>query len=320
MTEANLEVMTNEPQVPVDISDEQMDKFFASGGKEGLEPSSAEPEVEAPVEQVPAATEEQPLVEPTQPQIEASEKKERMVDYGALHEERERRKEISAELQEYRERTRKMEEAIQKLVEIQTPGVKEPSFDEDPLEAARLKIERLEQWTKQQQQLAEQQAAYQAQMARQQQFLGKYSQDAQSFMQQAPDFQDAYKHLVNSRLNEYKAAGYDNDMANRLLLEDEMAIAAKAYQDGVNPAMRMYELAKVRGYQKAAAQSTVAPMTAPVNNSAAKIAELEKTIQASKSLGESGGRVDKGLSAEALLEMDDEDFIKNWDKVMKKSA
>jgi hypothetical protein len=318
MTDTNLEVLNNQPEIPTDISDEQMDKFFASGGKEGLEPSSMEPETAEVVEEVKeeAVAEEQPLVEPTQPVVEASEQKEKVVPYGALHEERERRKELQQEVQEYRERTRKIEEAMQKLIEIQTPGMKEPTFEEDPLEAARIKIERLEQYTKQQQAQAEQQAQYQAQVAKQQQFLGKYHQDAQDFMKAAPDFQDAYKHLVNSRLNEYKASGYDDGMANRLLLEDEMAIAGKAYQDGVNPAQRIYEIAKLRGYQKVAAP--VAPVTQ--NTDSDKLAQLEKTIQASKSLGSSGGRVDKGLNPEALLEMDDEDFMKNWDKVMRKAS
>ena len=33
-----------------------------------------------------------------------------------------------------------------------------------------------------------------------------------------------------------------------LLIEDEMGIVAKAYQDKVNPAERIYKLAKARGF------------------------------------------------------------------------
>lgn len=299
MTDTNIEI-SNDVSTP-HISDEQLDKFFESGGEEELEPSNHEP-----------VAEETPLIEPVATPESLALKEQAENNYKAMaHEERLRRQEVQHELQESRLRMQKMEEAFQKFV---NPPLPEPSFDENPLEALRVKTERIEQLTQQQQHIAQQRAMQEQQAQRQNQFLNQYHQDAAAFAQQTTDFQDAYIHLVSSRINEYKAAGYDDKQAGQLLIEDEVAIASKAYADGVNPAQRMYEIAKLRGYNKPVA---VAPVAAPNPSNIEKFNELEKASLASRSLSGTGagGKVDKGLTLETLAEMDDEEFDKNWAKL-----
>jgi hypothetical protein len=293
----------------VELSDAQMDRYFETKGETSLGEDSAESNVSESVSQKAAETQE---VRETGQKSQVVAEKEKFVPYGALHEEREKRKELQRSQQESQERIRQMEARFQQVVErISQPQVAEPTFDEDPLTALRNENEKIKRHLYQQSQSEQQRYAMEEQQRRFVTFQSQYENSAREYIKEQPDFMDAYHQLAKGRLDEFQAAGYTKDQANQLLIEDEAAIVARAYQDGVNPAERMYALARARGYSPKAAQL----VSQQANQ---RLEEVERGLEASKSVSQAGGgRADKGLTLEALVEMDDEEFDKNWTKTMR---
>lgn len=289
------------------IDDSAVDKFFETGGNELPVNETTEQETTA------NADAEKTQQEVTQEPAEQQQKPEKVVPYDALHQERQRRKELAAQVKAHEEKMRKMEETFQRFVQqSQQPQEKAPSYDENPLEALRHEQEQLKKYiadhnaylTKQHQTFESQQ--------RQQQFANQYQQSALEYLKDKPDFSDAYTYLVQTRGQEYIAAGYDLNQAKQLLHEDEMAIAAKAFQDGVNPAERMYNLAVTRGYKK------VEPVKENTQQAERKIEQMQQGLKQSKSLSNVGGKQEFNLTLESLVDMDDEDFSKYWDKIVRR--
>lgn len=297
--EQETEVLPN-----MDVNEAQLDKFFETGG-------------ELPAEEV--TQEEAPAVEndsqPEEPQAvsEAKDKTDKVVPYGALHEERERRKELQRTVADEQARVRKLEEAFQKVLERQNSNpAPVPNYEDDPTEALRVKTEQLErtlqnhnQTLTQQQQQAENQRQYG-------EFVDRYAASAQAYKAENPEFAPAYNHLMQTRLDELIAMGYNQAEAVNIRTQDEIAIAAKAYADGVNPGERLYALAKMRGFSQAQPQAQ-----APIADAAQKLDQLEKGLNASKSLSNASGQATTELTLEALASMEDADFDKAWEKVMK---
>lgn len=231
---------------------------------------------------------------------------------NAMQEERERRKELQRQNQDMQNRLQQMEGRFQMVLERLNPQltqqqqVQEPSFDEDPIGAIKYEQERMKQYL-QAIDATEKQKAY---IAQEQQvfnnFLNKYHEDAMSFAKGNNDFKDAYSHLIQSRMDEYKAAGYSQKEAASLINEDEMAIALKAYQDGVNPAQRVYELARIRGYQKRSSEGQK------------QMQQFENLKNGSMSLNNTGSSVNSNskITLETLAHMNDKDFEKHWESVL----
>jgi hypothetical protein len=294
-----VDVSTNE----VEFTDEQVDKYFESRG--AVAPD-VQPETQAQPEKKEEKQEEK--------EVEVKEKIEKVVPYGALHEEREKRKELQRELQANAEKTRRLEEAWERLQAQGLPAAKEsPNFNDDPIEALRHEQEELKKRTDATNEYLRQQN-HQAQMQQaQMEFVNKYAQSANAYKQENPDFQPAYGFLVESTKAELRAAGYNEDEVARALVIREAEVVAKAYQDGVNPAERIYNLAKSRGYFK----STTAP-SQDVSNAQQKLEATKKGMELSKSLD--GGVPPSGkMTLEQLASLDDdEEFLKEFKKMHKR--
>ena len=314
MTEQNASVADVTAEVQ---NDEEFDNLFKENVEEVAEEQTT-PAKEQPAED---KTAEVQNVQDT-PKPQESQQKEKFVPYEAMHEERMRRKEIQQELQEIRNRNQSLEQNFQRVMERvnQSQQPRPPTFDEDPLNALRFENERIKQHLHQQQ-LIEQRRAEEANFfSRQQQFVNRYQQDAMDFAAaNAPDFKEAYNFLTQSRLNEYKEAGYSSQQANQLLIEDEMAIASKAYSDQVNPAERIYKLAKARGYKQAPPEQK--PEDKKLENIEQKLDQIEKGVKASKTLNNVGGKRDFSqmtLDQVSQLSEDElDEFVSNkkqWDK------
>jgi hypothetical protein len=301
---------TESANINAEISDEKFDKYFESEGKEGIE--------EAP-------SKEQESVEETQKQGE--EKEESATDVNKLmkevenykgmgHEERKRRKEVERELQETNYKLNRMNEILQNVQAAQQQQQNEPDFDSNPLEALRIKQERLEQMQYQQYKTEEHRQQEFQQQQQLQAFRSKYQIDLESFYRENPDFKEACDHLRSHKIKEYQHAGYSPEQIQRLITEDELSVASKSYQDGVNPAERLYKWAQHLGYQNNQKNKT------QQNSVESKIKTIEKGIQASRSLSNTPGKSIKNeLSVEALLSMDDDEFKQitdaQWDKFVK---
>lgn len=269
-----------------DPTDKEIAEYFDNKGEV--------PEVETPNLEAEAKEAVEP--EPVKEQVKT-------VPHQALHEERERRKELARQLEETQAKQRLMEERFAKfLEEKQAPP---PNVDENPVEYLKYTEKQLRE---QQERLAQEFEAQRVQREQESQwnnFVTAYRNQAQQFAEQTPDFDAAYQHALKTRIAEFVAGGVDEATAKTWATQEETAIVQRAFQDGVNPAERIYNMAKARGYTP----------KAQADNSA-KMETLIKGTQ-SKSLAGVGGQSPAPMSLEALAEMDDAEFEKHFEKIMK---
>jgi len=278
------------------VTDAEVDKYFDSKGEdvpeamlEEAEPSSIEPGTQ---------------VEPVQPIQQAEPETDIKQVKAAMHEERERRKEYQRRLEEQGHELYQVKSQYQQIMERiqQAQAPQPPSFDEDPLGAMAHQLEKQRQAIEYQQAVETHRMQEQQQMQRMQAFQDTYKNTAIQYANQQKDFGDAYKYLIDHRFNELKKYGWDDQTAQRLMLEDEMAIVSNAFQSGLNPAQQLYEAAKFRGY----------PGKAPQGTAQDKIRDHAKAKESAVSLSNtpSSSRSSEGLTAEAILAMDDAEFDK----------
>lgn len=301
------------------ISDKEMNAYFESGGEEMpsalADAPSSDAIIEPEVKEVMASSQEKPAdnleaieVEPNEAEIKS---------YKAMaHEEREKRKEIARHVQQMKEENEQLKNTFQKILakaqeqqELEQQA-KQPSFEDDPLAALKFENDKIKNNLADIQKFNDAQAQNNEMHSKQTQFMNAYRQKVTEFSNTTPDFKDAYNHLLQSRLAEHEAAGFSKEQAAQMLHEDEAAIVATALSQNVNPGERIYNLAKLRGYQgKAADQS---------NNNQQKMDALEKGLRASKSIGSVGSSSDERMSLEDIANMNDSDFAKvDWNKVLK---
>lgn len=215
-----------------------------------------------------------------------------------------KRKELKEALDATNRKAQEMEQIVSQLKESMTrpapaPEPKEvvPDADEDPLAYQQYKINKLERSLEEHNAYLRQQHDMQQRNSQQQAFMNTYRASAQEFAAKTPEFSEAYKFLLGARMAEHKAAGYSDQEAQSLLVEEEMSIVAKAYADKVNPAERIYNVAKNRGYS--AANSKAAPAKK-------SLSDIKRGMANSKSLKSGGGELPG--SAPGLDEIDGMDF------------
>jgi hypothetical protein len=131
--------------------------------------------------------------------------------------------------------------------------------------------------------------------------------DQTSGIEPHPDFNEAVKHLQNTHKAELRAAGYDANEIQQIMTARAQSVAVKALQQGKSPAERVYELAKLAGYKRAA--------PAKQETEAEKIARQAKSQEkAGKTISSlPGGESKGGLTADSLANMDPMAFKKLWD-------
>lgn len=261
-----------------EVSKEQSDAFFESGGEkvpEAVVEQKSEPELEVKPE---------PVVEEKKPD-------DRHVPLAALHEERLKRKDLQSKVE-------RMEQTFQQLVQsVQQPSAPAPTFDDDPIQNLKNENDAIKQHL--QQQIEQNNVAQ-----NRQNLVNTYRSHAAEFTKTTPDFNDAYSFISQQRQAEYEAAGYSPQDAASMLIQDEMAIVYKALQDEVNPAERVYNLAKVRGYKGKSVVETT------------KMEIAEKGIKAGKSLSSASGVADGEVTLESLAELPTDEFNKAWKKMI----
>lgn len=274
-----------------------------------------------------AATAEVTTVEPEAPE-------QKKVPLAALHEERERRKELSAKLEEsdrrhtadmakLQERTNIILQSLQQAMEppkgsddplfIQqfmaaNPGVsretaEEAFLNEEPNNYLKWRQDRLQ---KEHGELVQRAHKQDQQIKAQQEFgnfVAAYQTQATEFTTATPDFKDAYGWLMQHRDKELVTLGFKDPVQRRQIMQsEEVGIVEQAFRDQINPAQRLYDIAKFRGYK----------MTEPAKpGTPAAQANLDKERKAeaaSKSLGSVPGSPSTKLTAEVLLNMSDEEF------------
>ena len=244
------------------------------------------------------------------------EKKETMVPHGALHEEREKRKQLAAELkaakEEQAEYRRKLEERISKL---QNPPQKVPTFEEDPATNLRHEVHSVRQEIEPVKQIIGQfqQSQQHAQVVNE--ITARTVTAETEFAKTTPDYVEAVN-FMKARVDANLQAMGIEDPAQRLMIiqQQSLGIAQKALSLGKNPAAVAYDMAKNYGYQ--GKQKPEDPEK--------KIETIEKGQKATPSMP-SGGKKESPLSLTALEAMDDDEFNKiiddpvQWRKLISQS-
>ena len=149
-----------------------------------------------------------------------------------------------------------------------------------------------------------------------------YQSDVQTFRQSAPDFMDAYQHLVKGRLAELELQGVKDPLKRKAVIEaEETQIVTQALQNGQSPAQLIYGIAKARGYAAKPAAPASAPAAtpaAPTNAAVEKIKALQTGQAAAQTLSNVGGQAAPSLTYETLARMNQSDFDAAVDQMTEK--
>lgn len=266
-------------------------------------------------QEAPETEQEQPQAADAPEQAEQQPEAPKVVPLAALHEERNRRKELAAELarerQEREALARRVEERLQAMQEAQKPPV--PAFEENPAEHLRAKVEEAERIARM---TAQQQAAWlqqQQQAQIEQQIAQRVVADEAEFMAEKPDYNDAVQYLHKSRVGELMTQyGLPEAAAIRQSAGELKEAAFVFTQRGMSPAQTAYQIAVQKGYTPKQAQQAA--------DAATKFQTQAAGVKAAKSLG-TGGATRTTMTAQQLLAMSDEEFAEatkgdNWRKVM----
>lgn len=293
-----------------------------------------EPELQLDPAPAPEAKEDAPAAQAApkadaQPDIDPETGKQRKVDYGAFHAERQKRQTTEAELQKAREELAKFNgrfETLQQLAQqtkapAQTQEVTVPDVNVDPVghfkalyEQSQNKINDLDRWRQTQE-------GERTAMNNVQQLTRIALGHEAEFAKKTPDYQDAAAYVRQMRDQELDYMGYkDPAVRQQIIQQDALQIAAQALQGNLNAAEVVYNIAKSRGYAAKAPAPAAPPAPAEPSADAKKIATVAKGQAASQSLGQVNGSSVPETSVQALLQMSDTDFEAatkgdNWRKL-----
>jgi hypothetical protein len=256
----------------------------------------------------------------------------KMVDIRSLHEERARAKEYRDQLAEERRRMQLLEERTNLLLQRvyaqpqQQQGPAEPAkppiptLQEDPVNHILARLDETQQQVKQYGQGSQEQqqaiAQYQQQAQQLQNFVARAQALENEFKAEKPDYEDAFTHLNKQRANELSKIGVrDPAERMRIIQQQNLAIADIAMQNGQNPAQVLYELAQDRGYAPGGSvPSSVGGQSAdPGQDQKAAGQRLEQIAagqQQARSIGNMRGTAPPPMTAQRLLEMDGDEFLK----------
>ena len=286
--------MTGQAAADANVAAEE--KFFATGGADvpvdtveetAIDTSDVDPPAEEPAKAEPAKDDD---------------KAKRMVPHGALHEERERRKQAE-------KRAERVEELFQRFMaergqpKTEEKGPEIPAFDQDPANHLRVKQETAEQ------RLArlENERQAEAKINRLRQHVGAIEAE---FAAKAPDDQDAVKFLQARKVAQYERSGMSRAEAVQAVANDAMMFTHAVLQRGLNPAEQAYELARDWGY-------TAKQPDKPKPEE--KLETIRKGQEAAKG-GGGGSAPEAPASLKSLADMDpsDPNFDKEWDRLMRR--
>ena len=269
---------------------------------EEVAPEAAETTQEAPKAEAEGETKEEETKAPEKPP-------KGFVPQGALHEERAKRKQAAQEVERIRYEQEQYRQTVEnRLAQMQNAWQQQnqpkvPAYEEDPVtnlkhvadstqeQLAQIQAYQQHEWNKQQ--------AYAAQQQNKERLERAVAEDVREFVEQAPDYLEAYQDLKQKRFKQYSALGYPPEQALQIVNQEEYQLAATAFQNGRSPAQAVYEMALAYGYTKKEAVKA--------SENAQKMETLQKGVKAASSLG-SGGAPTGKVTVDAIAQMDDEEF------------
>lgn len=144
-------------------------------------------------------------------------------------------------------------------------------------------------------------------------FIDTVNSQVSTFKTTHADYDDAYNHLVKTRVADFVDRGMNATQAREAVGKEEMEIAARAVQNGKNPADIAYNMAKRYGYV-----AKVAAKVEPEN----KLDTIRKGIESTKDVESEAGKEE--LSLANLREADDKQLdrlVRNdWDGIFGKKS
>jgi hypothetical protein len=268
------------------------------------EPSTEEQEANtepAASEEAPEASQEAESAEEALEQQEEApqERQQSTVPHGALHQERERRKAVEAQLQTQQEQINQL------LARIQVPQDAEqeqapPDLNADPVEFFKHELDTL----KQEQAEAQERFEERQQIEQAQQFEQSYINELTTRGQSDPEFQGAIDYLFETTVANYKSQGATDEEAKQLTMRDAYSIAANAHNNGWDIGKQFYGFAFSNGYKPQAQED-------PAPDLDQKLETIQKGQEKNKTLSGKGGGAPEPMSLEKLVNMSDDDF-KRW--------
>lgn len=265
-----------------------MEAMKADTGPE-IAPAEAVDVPETPAE-TPAPVAETPASEPDKPPPG-------MVPQGALHQERERRKETERQFQELQRQFAEIQAKLNPPPEIVVP---DPVLQPEAFK--QFQIDQIKQRAAEKAE-ADRQAQEQAQ---EQQIMARVNQDVQQFRAATPDYDQAFQHAVKVRREELAFYGNSPEQIDQQIEVDVRAIVQQAYTQGKNPGELFYGYAKMRGYSPAQAARDPVPAQAAAQVNA--LAEAQRQTQSMATAG--GPSSDGGVTIETLAKMSEAQLAK----------
>ncbi|WP_264046897.1 hypothetical protein [Methylobacterium flocculans] len=290
----------------------------AAGGEAGPAPVTPAP---APAGEAASPGE---VVDPEVEDGGADENKGKFVRHGAFHQERERRKAVERERDEFRVTLARMEERLRMVTEggaakpaaaASPQAPPETETPPDPNQDIFGYVQHLEKQIRDlasgQTQMTEAQKAEAAERTaatQRDEVLTAYRGDVQRTIAAQPEFAQAYEHLFSGRIAELKLLGVPEGDAVQAVRDEEFGIAQAAIAAGQSPAARLMQLAKLRGFAPKAAEP--AAPAAPAETPSERSARIAKGQAASLSLSSAGGAPASEITLEMLASMSEADFAK----------
>jgi len=247
------------------------------------------PETPAPAE-MPAPVAETQASEPDKPPPG-------MVPQGALHQERERRKETERQFQELQRQFAEIQAKLNPPPEIVVP---DPVLQPEAFK--QFQIDQIKQRAAEKAE-ADRQAQERAQ---EQQIMARVNQDVMQFKATVPDYDPAFQHAVKVRREELAFYGNSPEQIDQQIEVDVRAIVTQAYTQGKNPGELFYSYAKMRGYSPAQAARDPVPAQAAAQVNA--LAEAQRQTQSMATAG--GPSNDGGVTIETLAKMSEAQLAK----------
>lgn len=306
--------MADETNVGGDaLSDSEL-AYFQSGGEAEVEVKDSAPAPEAETE---AETTTEETAETTE-ETTARDEKGRFVPHGALHAERERRKEVESRFEELSRKQAVLEDRWNTILKAGQPQQEQkpaddtpPDPNEDVFAALKWTQDQLLASRKAEQERTQAEEARQQQTQQEQAVWSAWEQDARSYAAENADFPNAAKWLSDFRDKQLSALGkidarFADPTARNQQIEQELKqIVIAAKQQGASSAQAIYEIAQGYGYTPTAPE----PDANKQHQLPDSLAKVQQAMGASKTIASNPGKGSNDpTSPEAIASMSDKEF------------
>lgn len=297
--------------------------YFASGGETEVTDTPEVVTDDTQQADAPVIDADQPVAEDP-PQDATRDEKGRFVPHQALHAEREEHKKTKAQVEELAKFKAVMEDRWSTLLKMREPDQQQveqeqapPDPNEDIFAYAKWQGDKLksleEKLTSRETQETQQRQVVQ----QEQEIWNHWSQSAQSYAAEKPDFGDAVKYLSEARSKQLGALAavdprFGEERGRTEQINAELRqIVASARERNLNPAEVVYQIAQTYGF------AGTQPTPQGGSELAEKLSQIDAAQNASRTLTASSGKSGADpLSPEAIASMPQPEFeawLKNPD-------